>query len=36
MVNRSQRAHLPIALDFIDDPDDIIFQHIRQDIVEQR
>jgi hypothetical protein len=29
VMNRSQRACLPNALDFIDDPNTIIFMHIR-------
>jgi hypothetical protein len=35
-MNKSKRAHLPNTLDFIDDPDTIIFTHIRQAIREQR
>jgi hypothetical protein len=35
-MNRSQRACHPNALNFIDDPDTIIFTHIQQAIREQR
>lgn len=35
VMNRSQRAPLPNALDHIDNPDDIIFTHMRQAIRKQ-